>query len=223
MTSPGRIIPALAGNTRVLVWTPFLHGDHPRSRGEYPVLATSRPVPAGSSPLSRGIRDTAGSWAGNHGIIPALAGNTARTLSTLPCSPDHPRSRGEYVLASAGVLYGHGSSPLSRGILSRQFARLNERRIIPALAGNTPNPRSPRKSRSDHPRSRGEYHPHRLHHQRPAGSSPLSRGIPCIWLVEALGWRIIPALAGNTARRLFSHRETRIIPALAGNTPHSPC
>ena len=71
------IIPALAGNTSWLwVWSGF-SGDHPRSRGEYGALTRTKAPQTGSSPLSRGIRNT------RHGrhrcgrIIPALAGNTS--------------------------------------------------------------------------------------------------------------------------------------------------
>ena len=50
------IIPALAGNTSAHWGIRSRHGDHPRSRGEYPVGHHSLTAGPGSSPLSRGIR-----------------------------------------------------------------------------------------------------------------------------------------------------------------------
>ena len=112
----GRIIPALAGNThgpcRMRPGCP----DHPRSRGEYRQVGYEPTLPGGSSPLSRGIRLVMGESSRNYGIIPALAGNTARKGLTEYLRGDHPRSRGEYYITYAPPPYRSGSSPLSRGI-----------------------------------------------------------------------------------------------------------
>ena len=72
----GRIIPALAGNTRTGPTADPLTRDHPRSRGEYLDRVGSEADETGSSPLSRGIRH--GRWPPQlyRRIIPALAGNT---------------------------------------------------------------------------------------------------------------------------------------------------
>ena len=50
--------------------------DHPRSRGEYVEAAGDGGTVYGSSPLSRGIPQTADEMVMNDRIIPALAGNT---------------------------------------------------------------------------------------------------------------------------------------------------
>ena len=71
-----RIIPALAGNTRSQDQSHGSRKDHPRSRGEYAQSSPVWPPVIGSSPLSRGIRASAGGLGATHG--------------------DHPRSRGEY-------------------------------------------------------------------------------------------------------------------------------
>ena len=112
-----RIIPALAGNTisRYTRW-PWSK-DHPRSRGEYDWLA---------------LRDQ-GVW----GIIPALAGNTVVHGAFQMGRSDHPRSRGEYGFPGTPSGCFHGSSPLSRGILTAIDWQGVPRGIIPALAGNT--------------------------------------------------------------------------------------
>ena len=112
-----RIIPALAGNT-ILIFVPDGQvTDHPRSRGEYTRKAAPLGASVGSSPLSRGILRhpvTLPRWPR---IIPALAGNTGNRRGWSWVGPDHPRSRGEY------LVYRVTEGP--------------PRRIIPALAGNT--------------------------------------------------------------------------------------
>ena len=183
--------------------------DHPRSRGEYALLAQLKGKLMGSSPLSRGIpyaspdyqREFATASHGverERGIIPALAGNTTPPPGSWSPARDHPRSRGEYMLPWQPCPKRRGSSPLSRGILPASASSRRAHGIIPALAGNTPPSPNQSPCGRDHPRSRGEYCfccPSRM--LRP-GSSPLSRGIP-----QACGrqeWEvgIIPALAGNT-------------------------
>ena len=193
-----RIIPALAGNTSHSAPESSFQRDHPRSRGEYEVaIEPVRPSP-GSSPLSRGIRTAIGAIANGSRIIPALAGNTPKPPPRLPPSRDHPRSRGEYALPGIVRALPSGSSPLSRGIPSRSGTVHDARRIIPALAGNTPRGGHEGPARRDHPRSRGEYGRCQIVLPRSEGSSPLSRGIQSGRGGVVTGFRIIPALAGNT-------------------------
>ena len=195
-----RIIPALAGNTQPRNQGHGGGRDHPRSRGEYGPTETPRQVAEGSSPLSRGIQAQAQKWAAETRIIPALAGNTCGSRHQGQPTPDHPRSRGEYTRPSIADPRHVGSSPLSRGIQGLSQERIARQRIIPALAGNTPEGGIRSVTPADHPRSRGEY-PH-----DPAmvggrlGSSPLSRGIRAEALSHSSSTRIIPALAGNTRR-----------------------
>ena len=73
---PGRIIPALAGNTCASTWSAADTTDHPRSRGEYSSSASAPKAARGSSPLSRGILCVRARRCARRGIIPALAGNT---------------------------------------------------------------------------------------------------------------------------------------------------
>ena len=111
----------------------------------------------GSSPLSRGILYLVGRVNARDRIIPALAGNTEKTLWTPPCSPDHPRSRGEYYASEWVNATTEGSSPLSRGILGHDPLTRTPHGIIPALAGNTAFDENVIPDLTDHPRSRGEY------------------------------------------------------------------
>ena len=154
--------------------------------------------PFGSSPLSRGIRQTEFSWNQRAGIIPALAGNTLASGVAAAITKDHPRSRGEYACAMTPHSRQEGSSPLSRGIPVELEQTPGSAGIIPALAGNTKPPMSYAGGKQDHPRSRGEYRTCRFYDYRDGGSSPLSRGIRGAVDAEVAGDRIIPALAGNT-------------------------
>ena len=132
-----RIIPALAGNTSSGFSRAPLKPDHPRSRGEYCQVWTGPNPGLGSSPLSRGIPCGGRHSTPTAGIIPALAGNTCSCSATSPITSDHPRSRGEYLLVVEEPEPPIGSSPLSRGIPLQARQPGANRRIIPALAGNT--------------------------------------------------------------------------------------
>ena len=173
--------------------------DHPRSRGEYGYEGRYRPGWCGSSPLSRGIQWSAFRGPAGGGIIPALAGNTPAERGSDQNLGDHPRSRGEYASWSARCSTRAGSSPLSRGILSRVTSSRIHSGIIPALAGNTNRLFAWLRASGDHPRSRGEYPTGNPGNRSPVGSSPLSRGILVPRWRLALRRGIIPALAGNTA------------------------
>ena len=111
--------------------------DHPRSRGEYPELYKNTIAGIGSSPLSRGIQSNVPKLSRSSRIIPALAGNTHTCPSSHGAYKDHPRSRGEYWKKEYNFDYATGSSPLSRGILTKESAPKKVVGIIPALAGNT--------------------------------------------------------------------------------------
>ena len=211
-----RIIPALAGNTYLPLTLGKPAKDHPRSRGEYTPRGGSLLGVLGSSPLSRGIPlDITGDYR-RFRIIPALAGNTrCSTTSPAPCK-DHPRSRGEYPRDLTEQTTAEGSSPLSRGILRACCGEVEGERIIPALAGNTQDPRRVRTSERDHPRSRGEYAMQDGQVRESSGSSPLSRGIRG-WGAPGLGGGgIIPALAGNTVTDARPHRASRDHPRSRG-------
>ena len=112
---------------------------------------------------------------------------------------DHPRLRGEHVLAFAPGGQYRGSSPPTRGAPSSVSRSSFPVGIIPAYAGSTARgprgaPRPP-----DHPRLRGE-HASRLRMRSAAsGSSPPTRGAHDPEQVEDPERRIIPAYAGSTA------------------------
>ena len=90
------IIPAYAGNTSVKINACARHGDHPRVCGEHVTTAKSVGAYIGSSPRMRGTRESRFSDSIPHGIIPAYAGNTLTSSSTVSVCWDHPRVCGEH-------------------------------------------------------------------------------------------------------------------------------
>ena len=193
--------------------------DHPRSRGVYKFsfgISTKRP---GSSPLARGLRESAAVRGPDLRIIPARAGFTTSSPSSPQALPDHPRSRGVYA-----AFYG---------IVAQEAG------IIPARAGFTSGTSAHNSPTRDHPRSRGVYSSRLSAITKKSGSSPLARGLPQKYLGWTGGSRIIPARAGFTmgyevmrlvmrgssplarglhSRLVVKRRSVRIIPARAGFT-----
>ena len=86
------IIPACAGNTRLLSCSGWFDGDHPRMRGEHTVGRKAVVDLPGSSPHARGTPHGRRAT----GIIPACAGNTHASLLCSTPPQDHPRMRGEH-------------------------------------------------------------------------------------------------------------------------------
>ena len=174
----GGIIPARAGFTESGSPNGCSGGDHPRSRGVYrrPVLA--RGTRSGSSPLARGLLAAVPGEVLPDGIIPARAGFTDAALLACHVTPDHPRSRGVYLVGAFGVGSSLGSSPLARGLLEQARRSLRVVRIIPARAGFTGLCGTLSRYRRDHPRSRGVYMGEGFVVVFEGGSSPLARGLP---------------------------------------------
>ena len=176
----------------------------------------------GSSPLARGTRRRASLQPAGHRFIPARAGNTSRPARARPTTPVHPRSRGEHGAGatSGGSIYG--SSPLARGTRAAGGRPDPPGRFIPARAGNTVHPCTARRSRSVHPRSRGEHAGHGTTVEYDDGSSPLARGTPGEPATEPVEVRFIPARAGNTRLSRKSWDKTPVHPRSRGEHPPSP-
>ena len=153
-----RFIPAYAGNTPVQ--SRLIHPGpvHPRVCGEHFARRCSRAAVSGSSPRMRGTRLHCRIRRELGRFIPAYAGNTVGEppqvvpLSVHPrvCGehpppfvcrsallPVHPRVCGEHP-ASGWLRRGlPGSSPRMRGTLHPSLENHEQRRFIPAYAGNT--------------------------------------------------------------------------------------
>ena len=176
--SRGGIIPACAGNTRVVEVAAGLVGDHPRVCGEHCAVSFAWAASVGSSPRVRGTQCERQFIAAVLGIIPACAGNTIWLIRAPYTDRDHPRVCGEhygrYSLPTASV----GSSPRVRGTPTAVPTSRRRLGIIPACAGNTPRCSTCGWPDRDHPRVCGE---HSMVYGRVAvvwGSSPRVRGTP---------------------------------------------
>ncbi len=119
-------------------------------------------------------------------------------LSSDYVSPVHPRERGEHSRSCPGRLELPGSSPRARGTLSQSLDYWEDRRFIPASAGNTQNIPTLQLCKPVHPRERGEHEIPAGESQLELGSSPRARGTRTCVLLSSAKCRFIPASAGNT-------------------------
>ena len=154
---PLRIIPARAGFTTRRVRKSESSADHPRSRGVYQRKLPKGNQLKGSSPLARGLLLCFRLLRHPRGIIPARAGFTTSPAWQYCTSPDHPRSRGVYLLTDHTNALSPGSSPLARGLQCATDPMVEAWGIIPARAGFTVKPGYFLGHKKDHPRSRGVY------------------------------------------------------------------
>ena len=174
----GGLIPAHAGKTRSCPRRRPRGRAHPRSRGENNQDPESSWPPAGSSPLTRGKRESIDVDARVRGLIPAHAGKTGGWCGPRWRGRAHPRSRGENPTGARASTRGSGSSPLTRGKLVSQSDAMIKQRLIPAHAGKTRFPSRPTRRERAHPRSRGENARSCTTLDGADGSSPLTRGKP---------------------------------------------
>ena len=152
----------------------------------------------GSSPLTRGKpRLGCPGWRKRR-LIPAHAGKTAQAHATPSWKPAHPRSRGENRPGTSSGMPSIGSSPLTRGKLTRFHGRIFAQGLIPAHAGKTRGSSVFYVYHWAHPRSRGENNVSAPEMTVMMGSSPLTRGKRRLASMLAARCRLIPAHAGKT-------------------------
>ena len=171
-------------------------------------------ITRGSSPLARGLRLDSRPDGALDRIIPARAGFTPRWSTSTSPPPDHPRSRGVYLIRGAGERVIRGSSPLARGLPAAGIRHEYHGRIIPARAGFTARQSRAACSATDHPRSRGVYEISCTAPRSKRGSSPLARGLPDEITEPTTFSGIIPARAGFTY-------YTRSVPPSGPDHPRS--
>ena len=114
-----RLIPAHAGKTRRSRGVRSVDAAHPRSRGENVFQVRDGHAYRGSSPLTRGKHGAVTVRLNLTGLIPAHAGKTRLATKRDRSSTAHPRSRGENAARGTREAGSGGSSPLTRGKLSR--------------------------------------------------------------------------------------------------------
>ena len=194
------LIPAHAGKTSSPASPASRRQAHPRSCRENMSASVAACCASGSSPLTRGKPVSGASPHAAAGLIPTHAGKTERRDRCLHPPRAHPRSRGENATLGPNRCPVSGSSPLTRGKLSRVNKRLVGPGLIPAHAGKTLTDCLNCCAEGAHPRSRGENAHVDMATPLPSGSSPLTRGKPTSRKVEGLVGGLIPAHAGKTWR-----------------------
>ena len=178
---PPRIIPAYAGNARQGIRPHRPMSDHPRVCGECLSDEMRTVSHTGSSPRMRGMPLDALVPCRPTRIIPAYAGNAVATSVQGVRHADHPRVCGECPELDRPAARCVGSSPRMRGM------RPPPHWSAPALP--------------DHPRVCGECGYAGKNPLANFGSSPRMRGMLVRGVVKFLAGRIIPAYAGNAAKR----------------------
>ena len=149
---------------------------HPRERGEHVSWSDRWFAGAGSSPRARGTLSSSSLNHQESRFIPASAGNTPQSARPWCLAKVHPRERGEHYLIGRTAANNVGSSPRARGTLRPVSYRWQDKRFIPASAGNTPIASRERSASSVHPRERGEHRAPGQCHVARRGSSPRARG-----------------------------------------------
>ena len=130
------LIPAGAGKTSHLIGLPLAAAAHPRRCGENRTSVFTTYYCAGSSPQVRGKHECIFSDRDIERLIPAGAGKTSRTTSTVEYSPAHPRRCGENTHRIELTAISAGSSPQVRGKPDYRCELRVCGRLIPAGAGN---------------------------------------------------------------------------------------
>ena len=211
-----RFIPAGAGNTgeRSSGRQPF--PVHPRRCGEHAQVVGNRTARCGSSPQVRGTPCSSWTQDTSSRFIPAGAGNTSATVTTMALITVHPRRCGEHGVAREIPCLQIGSSPQVRGThsISRQGKPLS--RFIPAGAGNTQGRRCGLCADSVHPRRCGEHILRKDTGAPSIGSSPQVRGTLKGAGVDCAQIRFIPAGAGNTRRAWWGCGSNPVHPRRCG-------
>ena len=150
-----RIIPAHAGQTPKSNTSCSTRSDHPRACGANSGMRWLSVQRSGSSPRMRGKQRVSATGTQPARIIPAHAGQTAKSAHSPHHVTDHPRACGANPLSGNSFDDSIGSSPRMRGKRARSRGRWPSRRIIPAHAGQTPAQHSRRVEAQDHPRACG--------------------------------------------------------------------
>ena len=149
-------------------------------------------------------------------FIPAHAGNTPTRPPCRPPPSVHPRACGEHISTPEYLLISAGSSPRMRGTRTHPAHPADDRRFIPAHAGNTQNFGDRRSVLPVHPRACGEHSTKPRTSRTATGSSPRMRGTQDAASAYAEVRRFIPAHAGNTYYRRKTQSEKTVHPRACG-------
>ena len=176
----------------------YIAAVHPRMCGEHGLTRLRDKLSRGSSPHVRGTPAVLKPKLAYRRFIPACAGNTNTFLQKIRRFAVHPRMCGEHSSFTGFFVNVAGSSPHVRGTPRDACWVGDERRFIPACAGNTPLIPKPPILSPVHPRMCGEHRAEIMVFWTTVGSSPHVRGTLKIASNNVLNVRFIPACAGNT-------------------------
>ena len=213
----GRITPARAGTTQRNKTAQDEVWDHPRSRGNHPILRKTDGFMAGSPPLAREPLRVDRRDFEREGITPARAGTTSYQGRSKEAAEDHPRSRGNHQTMTTTQGEKVGSPPLAREPHISGGSSGRERGITPARAGTTHSSRKQLVFGWDHPRSRGNHAPILALIRVAEGSPPLAREPPTTSPGRRPWSGITPARAGTTSFPHEGRRHRRDHPRSRGN------
>ena len=166
--------------------------------GENKSISSACRSAGGSSPRGRGKRACPDPQRLEPGLIPAWAGKTTRAACRPRGTRAHPRVGGENYPTEESSGTASGSSPRGRGKLLDGVDDDAGPGLIPAWAGKTTPPRSPRPPARAHPRVGGENIVDRIKPALTDGSSPRGRGKLALTSHAERSAGLIPAWAGKT-------------------------
>ena len=132
-----RNIPACAGKTLIFPPSGVCVKEHPRVRGENCPLYTTIALWFGTSPRARGKHATRKPVRVRVRNIPACAGKTGHKRNRVQAAGEHPRVRGENIVASPADPRANGTSPRARGKRPLDHGQRVGWWNIPACAGKT--------------------------------------------------------------------------------------
>ena len=194
------LIPAGAGQT-VFERDPLgVPQAHPRGCGADEREVGCACCSEGSSPRVRGRRTELATRGQRPGLIPAGAGQTHSTASSVTACRAHPRGCGADLQLLQDVTADRGSSPRVRGRLARSRPSQCQCGLIPAGAGQTGRGSGTSGRRWAHPRGCGADRKKGSRPRFARGSSPRVRGRRCWTCRRSVVSRLIPAGAGQTHR-----------------------
>ena len=149
-------------------------------------------------------------------FIPACAGNSGGQSHRSSRNSVHPRVCGEQDRRVVGPMGNGGSSPRVRGTVSVQGVWIVSARFIPACAGNSSDKYANSQTTPVHPRVCGEQSGASSVFRPFSGSSPRVRGTALSTAILRNMLRFIPACAGNSPERAFSHPRWPVHPRVCG-------
>ena len=200
-----RITPAHAGKSSASCGLRSLTRDHPRTRGEKPLVQGHSFLLLGSPPHTRGKGSKTLQDRRLRRITPAHAGKRAFRRTAMNRNRDHPRTRGEKPVLNGMEGEKVGSPPHTRGKVFLNNRDSLAERITPAHAGKSRRGHTRRRENRDHPRTRGEKTFAAPAVPALSGSPPHTRGKDCSTVSGSYLYGITPAHAGKRQLHLSRH------------------